>query len=128
MFEKGIFERPTGRMRVLAFIEGVSYIVLLLIAMPLKYYGGMPLAVTIVGAMHGVLFVWLAWCTLEMMQKCGKSFAWGCTVGVLSLVPFGTFFLDKGLREDDEAYAASLGSGSYESGAEAPMRHDDSKE
>lgn len=110
MFDSpGLFDRPTGRLRVIAFFEGISYLVLLLLAMPLKYYADMPLAVTLVGSMHGVLFIWLAWLTLRAMQTRGKSFAWGCVVAIASLIPFGTFFLDKGLREDDEAYVAQSG-------------------
>jgi integral membrane protein len=45
------------RFRLIAMLEGISYLVLLCIAMPLKYYAGMPGAVRIVGMAHGVLFV-----------------------------------------------------------------------
>jgi integral membrane protein len=43
--------------RKIAFAEGVSFLVLLLIAMPLKYFANLPIAVTIVGGLHGFLFV-----------------------------------------------------------------------
>ena len=51
-----------GRLRVISIVEGISFIVLLLIAMPMKYIWGMPNAVTVVGMVHGVLF--LLWCLL----------------------------------------------------------------
>ena len=37
--------------------EGISFLVLLLVAMPLKYFAGIPIAVTIVGSVHGILFI-----------------------------------------------------------------------
>ncbi|WP_317048755.1 DUF3817 domain-containing protein [Hymenobacter sediminis] len=46
-----------GRLRVVGFLEGISFLVLLGIAMPLKYLLGQPEAVRIVGMAHGVLFV-----------------------------------------------------------------------
>ena len=46
-----------GRLRVIGFWEGVSFLVLLLIAMPLKYIAGNPEPVSIVGMAHGVLFL-----------------------------------------------------------------------
>ncbi|MFM9944784.1 MAG: DUF3817 domain-containing protein [Bacteroidia bacterium] len=76
-------------------IEGVSYLVLLLIAMPLKYYYGMPLAVKYVGYLHGILFI--AYCILLAitMQKMKWSFLKGFSAFVLSLIPLGTFWLYK---------------------------------
>ena len=44
-------------LRILGNIEGVSYLLLLFVAMPMKYYFGMPMAVKIVGMAHGVLFI-----------------------------------------------------------------------
>ena len=46
-----------GALRVVALLEGISFLVLLLIAMPLKYYGGIPSVTQMVGMAHGVLFV-----------------------------------------------------------------------
>lgn len=98
------FDTPTARLRSIACIEGISYLILLFVAMPLKYVWAMPMAVRVVGTMHGVLFVWLGLLTLDAMRNRGKPLAWGIRLGVASLVPFGTFFLDADLRADDEAY------------------------
>lgn len=43
--------------RLVAYAEGASFLVLLFVAMPLKYWAGLPLAVRIVGSLHGLLFV-----------------------------------------------------------------------
>ena len=51
------FKSPLNRLRVVAFWEGVSFLVLLGVAMPLKYLAGWPLAVRVVGMAHGILFI-----------------------------------------------------------------------
>lgn len=98
------FDTPTARLRAIAFVEGISYLVLLFVAMPLKYLGGEPLPVRIVGGAHGFLFVCLALLTWQGIVTRGKSLGWGTRIGLLSLVPFGTFFLDRALGEDDESF------------------------
>lgn len=98
------FDTPPARLRATAFLEGCSYVLLLGVAMPLKYFAGFPLAVTIVGAVHGALFVAFAGLTLAAMRKRGKPFSFGVRIGVASIIPFATFALDRELREDDEAW------------------------
>jgi integral membrane protein len=74
-------------------IEGYSYLVLLFIAMPLKYMFQMPQWVSIVGMIHGVLFIAFIILILMMMVKAGLSFKKAFFAFLLSLVPFGTFYL-----------------------------------
>lgn len=85
------------RFRLIANIEGWSYIVLLFIAMPLKYVAGLPMAVRIVGMLHGVLFVIFCISLMEMVLR----FRWGLFKTILvflsSLLPFGTFYMDRQL-------------------------------
>ncbi len=100
------FDTPTARLRAVAFVEGISYLLLLFVAMPLKYLADQPLAVRITGSVHGFLFVWLALATWICMRGRGKSLGWGTRIGVASLIPFGTFFLDRELGEEDEAARA----------------------
>jgi integral membrane protein len=95
------FHTPTARLRAVAFLEGLSYVVLLFIAMPMKYLGDMPLAVRITGSLHGFLFIWLALLALQGIRERDRSFGWATRIGVLSLVPFGTFFLDRQLERED---------------------------
>jgi len=102
------FDTPTARLRSVAAIEGLSYLALLFVAMPLKYLAGFPLAVRIVGSIHGALFVWGGLLALEGIRRRGKPWSWGLKILVAALLPFGTFLLDRGLREDDEAYRRAV--------------------
>ena len=92
---------PIGRLRLAGFVEGISYLLLLLVAMPLKYFANMPQAVKIVGWIHGALFIWFVIALLNVMAtrkwKILKSFL----AFVASLVPFGTFVLDVQLRKEE---------------------------
>lgn len=81
------------------FAEGVSFLILLLIAMPLKYLMDMPLPVRIVGMAHGVLFIAFA----LVLLKATLEYKWPIKLAVigflLSFVPFGTFYLEKLLKD-----------------------------
>jgi integral membrane protein len=92
-----------GRLRVVGFLEGVSFLVLLCIAMPLKYHWGEPQAVRVVGMAHGVLF--LAYVAAAVQAWLDYDWPWkrAALVIVASLVPCGTFYADvKWLREQRE--------------------------
>lgn len=90
---------PLGRLLKIGFAEGVSFIVLLFIAMPLKYWAGMPESVRIVGMLHGILFIAYA---IALLQA-GFVYKWPIKKVIiaflLSFVPFGTFYLDRVLKK-----------------------------
>ena len=88
--------------RKVAFAEGISFLVLLLIAMPLKYWAGLPIAVTIVGGLHGVLFVAFAVLAWEVKQKYKMSWDWLVKAGLASIVPFGTFYMEKFWKKEEQ--------------------------
>lgn len=75
--------------------EGLSYLMLLLIAMPLKYWFGAPLAVKLVGSIHGFLFVLYCILLAITAYKMHWSFVKAGLAFLLSLLPFGTFWLHK---------------------------------
>lgn len=81
------------RLRLIGKIEGVSFLVLLGVAMPLKYLAGLPLAVTVVGWAHGVLFV-LFLAALGLAHRAGLPLRLSILVFVASLLPFGPFLID----------------------------------
>ncbi|MET0261446.1 MAG: DUF3817 domain-containing protein [Rariglobus sp.] len=83
-----------GRLRVIGFLEGVSFLVLLGIAMPLKYYWGQPSAVRVVGMAHGVLFLAYLAATLQAMLEYEWTWKRAALVAIASLIPFGTFYAD----------------------------------
>jgi len=93
--------------RKIGIAEGISFLILLLIAMPLKYFAGFPLAVTIVGSLHGILFIAylvLAWEVKNepVVVKWKKNFAWLAICFIASILPLGTFVLDNRLKKEQE--------------------------
>lgn len=92
-----------GRLRIIAFVEGVSYLVLLGVAMPLKYLAGMPGPVKAVGWAHGVLFVLYLLAVAEVYFKRRWTFMQVGWALVAAFVPFGTFVLDARLRREERA-------------------------
>jgi integral membrane protein len=84
-------------LRHLAIIEGVSTLVLFGIAMPLKYFAGMPLAVRIAGSLHGALFVALVLMLLLAIRKVPISARLAAAGIAAAIVPGGPFLLDRRL-------------------------------
>jgi len=76
-------------------IEGYSYLILVFIAMPLKYVFHIPEYIRPVGTLHGVLFVAFMILLALMFVKVKMSFKNAVLSFLLSLVPFGTFFLKR---------------------------------
>ena len=83
-----------GRLRLTGIIEGLSFIVLLGIAMPLKYMADKPGMVSIVGMAHGILFV--LYILFTILAKFQYPWSWKkvLLLWVASVVPFGTFYAD----------------------------------
>lgn len=81
--------------RIVALLEGISYILLLFIATPIKYLVGDPQYVKLLGMPHGLLFV--AYIALAFMFK--KEFNWTSKQFIIvlaaSIIPFGTFYIDR---------------------------------
>lgn len=98
-------KKTFGWFRKVAIAEGVSFLLLLLIAMPLKYFANMPMAVKIMGGIHGVLFVAFVVLAWEVKGVYCKSFLWLLKAGLASLLPFGTFVMDREWRKEEEQVA-----------------------
>jgi integral membrane protein len=90
-------------LRVVSLCEGVSYLLLLFVAMPLKYVWEWPLAVKYVGWAHGVLFMLLGALVLLAMLRASLPFMTAIIVGIASLLPAGPFFADRLLRRHEAA-------------------------
>lgn len=88
------------RFMLIALLEGISYLLLLCIAMPLKYYADMPGAVKYVGWAHGVLFVLYCFYLLKVWMGYKWSFRKATGAFIASLLPFGTFVLDRQLNKE----------------------------
>jgi integral membrane protein len=85
-----------------AIAEGISYILLIFVAVPLKHFANMPLAVRYTGWVHGLLFVlyvaFVVMCAMEYKWKFGKILL----VFFASLLPFAPFIVEKRLHEGTE--------------------------
>jgi integral membrane protein len=88
-----------NRLRRLGICEAISTLVLLGIAVPLKYLGEMPLAVEIVGPIHGFLFVCLVGTFLVAVKKVPISSGLAFAGIVAAVFPFGPFLIDRKLAE-----------------------------
>ncbi len=84
--------------RLVAIVEGLSLLVLFFIAMPLKYYYGMPEVVSVVGLIHGILFLIFIAFSSVLSQKKGWSDKFHFLVIVSSMIPFATFYMDRKLK------------------------------
>ncbi|GAK42919.1 hypothetical protein TCA2_5412 [Paenibacillus sp. TCA20] len=85
---------------VVGMIEGISFILLLAIAMPLKYAFDIPAAVTIVGGAHGFLFVLyiIAIAIAAILNRWSIKMVLAALVA--SIIPFGPFIIDRRIRRN----------------------------
>jgi integral membrane protein len=83
------------RFRSVAIAEGISFLVLLFVAMPLKYLAGWPMAVKVVGWAHGVLFVWYWVAAVPLFTKLKWDAERIIGLGAASVLPFGTFVMER---------------------------------
>jgi integral membrane protein len=91
------------QLRWIAIAEGASFVLLLFVAMPLKYWAGLPLAVRVVGLVHGLLFVGFVWALFQAaVERSWPPKRWGAAF-VASLLPFGTFVFDRTLKREISA-------------------------
>ena len=81
-------------LRFASLMEGLSWLTLLFVAMPLKYMAGEPKAVTIVGMSHGMLFILLILLLAQALNQKTVDKALGLRVFIASLIPFGFLFVD----------------------------------
>src|SRR4051812_642137 len=93
-----------GRLRLIAFLEGISLLLLVGIAVPLKYAYGNPSMVKTLGPIHGLLFVFFVVNTLSV----GVEYKWKFStttwkVLLACFIPFGTFYIDKTILSEMEA-------------------------
>jgi integral membrane protein len=89
-----------GRLRAVGLLEGVSFLLLLGVAMPLKYVAGYPLAVRVVGWIHGILFIAYCYALFEAATERGWPWKKSAKFLVAALLPFGPFVTERELRAE----------------------------
>lgn len=89
------FTTKIGRLRLLTFLEGLSLILLVGIAMPLKYIYNNPSLVKILGPIHGVLFILFVLNIVTVGIEYKWNFRGTVWMAIIaSFIPFGTFYFD----------------------------------
>ena len=96
-----LLKTALGRFRIIAFTEGVSYLILLFIAMPLKYIWGQPTAVRAFVSVHGLLFVLYVLYALLCKIKYRWSVLKTLILLGIPLILFGNFYADKRYLQAD---------------------------
>jgi integral membrane protein len=91
-------KHPVSFLRSVGLLEAISYLILLFVAMPLKYAWGMPLAVKIAGSVHGGLFVIFCIALWRVLMITHWPFSRAVLVFIASLLPFVPFFIDRRMR------------------------------
>jgi integral membrane protein len=100
------YKTTLGIMRAVGMAEGVSFLLLMGIAMPLKYFAGMPEAVKWTGWLHGVLFILYGLSILAALAAGRISFWKSLLAFGGSLMPFGPFLMDRHLARLEELDAS----------------------
>jgi len=90
-----LFKSGIGRLRVIAFLEGCSLLLLVFVAMPIKYLLNVPEATQAIGLIHGILFIAFVATTLVISIHHKWNFGRLCMVMASSVLPFGTFYVDR---------------------------------
>lgn len=89
-----MFSTTLGRLRLIGWAEGVSFLLLLGVAMPLKYLAGEPGMVRVVGMAHGVLFLLYGAAALQATVAYGWTWRRCAVLLAASLLPAGPFVVD----------------------------------
>ncbi len=89
------YKSSIGRFRVIAISEGISFLFLLLIAMPMKYLANLPQWVLTTGWIHGILFITYMLACFNVKTVHNWSMKKTFVAVLASLIPFGPFILDK---------------------------------
>jgi len=90
-----IFKTKIGRLRILAFLEGISLLILVFIAVPMKYYFDNPGLSKTLGPVHGAIFLLFLFNTLSVGVEQNWKFKTTTWKIILAcFIPFGTFYID----------------------------------
>lgn len=97
---------PIARLRFIGFYEAISFLLLVFVAMPMKYVGEIVEPVRYLGWAHGVLFMAYCWYLMQSMMAAGWPLRRGAILMIAALFPFGPFLTHKGLVVAEEEFLA----------------------
>lgn len=96
-----MFSTAINRLRIISIVEALSYLILLGIAMPLKYVWDEPFAVRVVGSAHGLLFVLFCFALLNAMITQKWNIKPPALIFLASLIPFAPIWVEKWLKTQE---------------------------
>jgi integral membrane protein len=95
------FKSSIGRLRLIGILEGLSLILLVFIAVPLKYIYNQPEYVRALGMCHGILFLLFVYSVYSVASEYNWKFREiTCKLLLSSVIPFGTFYVDSKILKD----------------------------
>ena len=90
-----LLKTKTGRLRIIGFLEGISLLVLVFVAVPIKYIWHDPMLVKAMGPVHGALFLLFVFNALSVgVEQQWKFRETTYKVLLACIIPFGTFYID----------------------------------
>ncbi|MCP9755505.1 DUF3817 domain-containing protein [Lacihabitans sp. CCS-44] len=93
---KDLIKTKIGRLRIIGFLEGITLLILVFVAVPLKYYFGNPSLTKMLGPVHGAIFLLFLFNSLSVGVEQGWKFRTTTWKVILAcFIPFGTFYIDK---------------------------------
>lgn len=92
------------RFKWISLIEGISFLLLLGVAMPLKYMFDLPKPVTYIGWIHGILFILYIYTVFPTSMKLKWNFSRTFFALVASVLPFGPFIFDRNLKKNQHVH------------------------
>lgn len=97
-------KNPIPFLSLIGRVEAISLLLLMFVAMPLKYIWGQPLAVKIVGMAHGVLFVVFCLSLLQTMLVAKWPLGRAALIFGAAIIPFGPFLVDGRLKTYEKEF------------------------
>jgi len=97
---------PLHLLRIMGKIEAVSFLILIGVAMPLKYIAHLPVAVKIAGWIHGLLFILFCLALARAKVKTSLSSSLAILAFIAALLPFGPFVIDGKLERIEKGSGA----------------------
>jgi len=96
-----MFSKALNRFRLISATEGLSFLLLVFIAMPIKYIGGNPHLVKIFGMFHGILFIIFMFCLFDAKKEESWHTSFIFKLFILSLIPFGAILIEKRVNTNE---------------------------
>ena len=90
---------PIGRLRIISLLEGISYLLLVFIGMPLKYQMDLPMPNKVLGMGHGILTMIFMAILIMVWNEKKITTDIAIKTFIASLIPFGAFYMEKKLKE-----------------------------